>query len=165
MKQKELKFFINLAKLVADQSNAVRLKVGGVAVDQKGNIICTGYNGDIKGGSNIIESRVYSGQDPPSEMRIYDRYDSSQRIAYRLETNRDTIHAEQNIIAHAARRGISIEGSTFFMTHSPCNHCTALMIQSGVSEVVFAEKFRTFEETFEKYSKFIKIVQFEKEIS
>ena len=69
-----------------------------------------------------------------------------------LVTKPDTIHAEPNLIAHAARRGISIDGGTVFLTHSPCMPCAALMIQAGIKEVYFLEEHRSYQETQAKYS-------------
>ena len=134
MKQKEIEFLLNVAKLTAQQSTAVRLKVGGVVTDYVGNIIATGYNGTIRGGDNVCE------------------YEDENGI---LVTKDSVIHAEQNLIAHAARRGISINKGIVFVTHSPCVRCTALMIQSGIEKVYFLEKYRSFDETFKEFGHMI----------
>lgn len=152
MKNKDIEFLLNIAKLASEQSYAIRLKVGGVMSDKDGNIIAYGYNGTVKGMSNECEYRVYSSFE---EDVTY--YDENINKHYKLVTKDSTIHAEQNIIAHAARRGISIDGGTIFLTHSPCNHCTALLIQSGVKEAIFLEKFRTYSEVESEFGKYIKL--------
>jgi len=46
-------------------------------------------------------------------------------------------HAEANLIAFAARRGIRTEGMTVFVTHCPCAACARSLIQAGIGEVVY----------------------------
>lgn len=149
MKTEEQRFLLEVAKLAAARSSGVRLKVGAVVADYMGNLIATGYNGSIRGGDNCLEYKVYA--------RDYlgvvdDEYNLIDEIgAYKLVTKDSTIHAEQNLIAHAARRGISINGSTVFVTHSPCWKCVPLMIQSGVSEVVFIDEHRSLADVTKEY--------------
>lgn len=50
-----------------------------------------------------------------------------------------TIHAEQKIISQAARRGISSEGSSLYVTHFPCSVCAKLIAHSGISVCYFGE--------------------------
>ena len=49
---------------------------------------------------------------------------------------------EYNAIAKLARSNESGEGSTLITTHSPCIECAKLIYQSGVQQVIFAEKYR-----------------------
>ena len=53
------------------------------------------------------------------------------------------IHAELNCILKAQRERISIEGSTLYVTHSPCEHCASLIIETGISRVVYADEYRS----------------------
>lgn len=46
-------------------------------------------------------------------------------------------HAEANLIAFAARRGIRTEGMSVYVTHCPCAACARTLIQAGVSEVIY----------------------------
>jgi dCMP deaminase len=46
-------------------------------------------------------------------------------------------HAEANLVAFAAREGISTKGCTVFVTHHPCASCARTLIQAGVKEVIF----------------------------
>jgi len=50
-----------------------------------------------------------------------------------------TIHAEQKIIAEAAKRGISLENTKLYITHFPCPMCTQLVMFSGIKECFFVE--------------------------
>ena len=46
-------------------------------------------------------------------------------------------HAEANVIAFAAREGISTKGCTLYVTHAPCSACARSIIQAGITCVVF----------------------------
>ena len=46
-------------------------------------------------------------------------------------------HAEQNAICQAAHYGITIAGSTIYVTLSPCLTCAKLIINAGIKEVVY----------------------------
>jgi dCMP deaminase len=47
-----------------------------------------------------------------------------------------TVHAEQNAICQAARRGIAIDGSTLYCRMTPCRTCAMLIINCGIKRVV-----------------------------
>jgi len=163
MKHKEKEFLLGVAKLSASRSTGIRLKVGAVVSDSLGNMIASGYNGSVRGGNNCLEDRVYYNPDMML-MYIADKfpfYEYETNRYYNLVSKPDVIHAEQNVIAHAARRGISINGGTMFVTHSPCQHCTALMIQCGIIEVVFLEEYRLHHEVLLKYCGRIKFTKWE----
>ena len=50
-----------------------------------------------------------------------------------------TIHAEQSIIAEAAKKGISLENTKLYITHFPCPMCTQLIMFSGIKKCCFVE--------------------------
>ena len=50
-----------------------------------------------------------------------------------------TVHAEQNAICQAAKRGISIDGATLYCKMTPCRTCAMLIINCGIKRVI-AEK-------------------------
>ena len=47
-----------------------------------------------------------------------------------------TIHAEQNAICQAAKRGISLDGGTAYVTMFPCRTCAMLLIAVGINRIV-----------------------------
>jgi dCMP deaminase len=53
-----------------------------------------------------------------------------------------TIHAEQNAIADCAKRGVSCEGTTAYITHFPCIICMRLLIASGVKTIKYIEDYK-----------------------
>ena len=48
-------------------------------------------------------------------------------------------HAEQNAIIQAAKLGVSIDGATLYCTHQPCVICAKMIINAGISRVVYKE--------------------------
>jgi dCMP deaminase len=52
-----------------------------------------------------------------------------------------TVHAEQNAITQAARRGIALDGSTLYCKMTPCRTCAMLIINCGIIRVVCEKKY------------------------
>lgn len=67
------------------------------------------------------------------------------KLPHRLITKDFVLHAEQNVISYAAKKGISVEGATLYVTHSPCKECAKLIAQSGITRVVYGEEYRDLE--------------------
>jgi len=49
---------------------------------------------------------------------------------------RSDVHAEAGAISDAARRGVSLEAATLYVTKAPCKNCYRLIAESGVSRIV-----------------------------
>ena len=127
IKQKKLDtVFMNIAKEVSSLSHCTRFKVGALLV-KDGNIISFGYNGTAHGADNACEE---NGVTLPQ-----------------------VIHGEVNAILKAAKKGTSVDGSTLYLTLSPCLDCSKLILQSGVKRVVYSTKYRNLEgvEFLKKY--------------
>lgn len=56
-----------------------------------------------------------------------------------LTTKPTVLHAEENVIAYAAKKGIAVDGGTVYCTLLPCIGCTRLLAQSGIKTIVFKE--------------------------
>jgi|SRR5689334_4387283 len=54
-----------------------------------------------------------------------------------------TVHAEQNALASAARRGIALDGTTWYTTLVPCHVCAMLMVTAGAQRVVAAHTYQS----------------------
>jgi dCMP deaminase len=52
-----------------------------------------------------------------------------------------TVHAEQNAICQAAKRGISIDGGTLYCRMTPCRTCAMLIINCGIRRVVCEKRY------------------------
>ena len=46
-------------------------------------------------------------------------------------------HAEQNVLCDCAKRGISCDGATAYITHYPCIICTRLLLAAGIKEIKY----------------------------
>lgn len=154
---KDEQFMMAVAKLAAARSTGVRLKVGAVVTDADDNMVAFGYNGSVRGGDNNLEELIYKFNDRLPD-QVYPYLDETN-TPYRLVTKDSTLHAEQNCIAHAARRGISINHGKMYLTHSPCLKCATMMIQSGISEIFFIEKHDSHDKVQWELQKFLKITQ------
>ncbi len=113
--------YTEIAKLFSQRSTCGRLQVGCV-ITRDGRIIASGYNGPTKGNERVWNTSVCG-------------CDLSKPCT-------KAIHAEANAIAYSARNGIALMGTTLYCTHSPCLKCAELIVQAGISEVIFIEHFR-----------------------
>jgi dCMP deaminase len=52
-----------------------------------------------------------------------------------------TVHAEQNAICQAAKRGIAIDGATLYCRMTPCRTCAMMIINCGIRRVVCEKKY------------------------
>jgi dCMP deaminase len=102
----------------------MRRQVGAILVKER-NILATGYNGVPSGISHC---------DAVGCLRERLKVPSGERH----ELCRG-LHAEQNAIIQAARHGIIIDGSTLYCTTMPCIICTKMLINAGITTVVFGE--------------------------
>ena len=119
-------YFMEIAKVVAARSNCSRRHVAAVIVKDK-RIISTGYNGTPRGIKNCNEGGCpRCGSNAPSGTALEECLCS---------------HGEENAIVQAAYHGISIKGATLYTTFSPCLLCAKMIINGGISEVVFNEHY------------------------
>lgn len=136
------KTMIETAFIWSKESHAERLKVGAV-LSKEGRILLTGYNGTISKTSNECESicmdcnGIGKIQLSNLEFEICEECQGKGKI-----TSPYILHAEQNIIVWAARKGIATEDATLYVTHNPCKECAKLIAGSGISRVVFREYYR-----------------------
>ena len=108
--------YLRMARIWAENSYCQRRQVGALVVKNK-MIISDGYNGTPSGFENICED----------EAGVTKPY---------------VLHAEANAITKLARSGNNSEGSTLYVTASPCIECAKLIIQAGIRRVVYGEKYR-----------------------
>lgn len=119
MDNKQLKIdkrYLKMARIWASNSYCKRRQVGALLVKDK-MIISDGYNGTPSGFENECED------------------ENNSTKAY-------VLHAEANAITKVAKSNNSSEGSTLYITTSPCIECAKLIIQAGITRVVFVEKYR-----------------------
>jgi len=108
--------YLQMAEVWAQNSYCKRRKVGALIVKDK-MIISDGYNGTPSGFENICE-------DEDGVTKPY------------------VLHAEANAITKVAKSGNSSAGATLYVTASPCMECSKLIIQSGITRVVYRDAYR-----------------------
>lgn len=108
--------YLEMAAIWAKNSYCKRRQVGALIVKDK-MIISDGYNGTPSGFENVCEDE--SGATKPY-----------------------VLHAEANAISKVAKSGNSSEGSTLYVTASPCIECSKLIIQAGIKRVVYRDEYR-----------------------
>ncbi|GHU48556.1 cell division protein DedD [Spirochaetia bacterium] len=64
-----------------------------------------------------------------------------------------TVHAEQNAICQAAKRGVSIEGATLYCSMTPCRTCAMLIINCGIVRVVSRRRYHDAKDTEALFAK------------
>jgi dCMP deaminase len=111
-------YFMATAVLISTRSPCERLHVGCVIVSgggRKNRLIAAGYNGFLPGTPHVSRMRE--------------------------EHEQATVHAEQNAIADAARRGSSVEGCVAYVTHFPCINCAKILAAAGIAEIRYREDY------------------------
>ena len=103
------------ALLISRRSSCLIRPVGAILVKDN-RIIAQGYNGVLPG------VKPEEGLDE--------------------DGNTHTVHAEANLITFCAKHGIATNGSTMYVTLSPCEKCAELIVQAGISNVYYLELYR-----------------------
>ncbi len=107
-------YFMAVALLVSSRSACGRLHVGCVVVSSgkhPNRLVAAGYNGFLPGA--------------PHSSCVRDGHEQA------------TVHAEQNAIADAAKRGVSVMGATAYITHFPCINCAKILASSGIGQIKY----------------------------
>lgn len=117
--------FIEIAKVISKESKCVSLKVGAVIVKDN-RIISMGYNGTVRGSLNCNEC-------------VGNEFTRENHSEW---SDSHEIHAEMNALMFAAKNGISVNGSTLYCTHEPCDQCLKNIIQSGIKRIVYMTPYK-----------------------
>jgi dCMP deaminase len=143
------KLFMDIAERTAIESNCIKYKVGAVIVKDN-RIILQGYNGTISGFINCSDKFYKSSMDSCVNRDEHSKWSSAFEI-----------HSEMNIICYAAKKGISLEGTTIYCTHAPCNNCLKHLIQAGIIKIVFKYDF-TDNTLLEDRKELLKLIEIKK---
>jgi dCMP deaminase len=106
-------YFLSLAVVTSLRSKDPSTKTGALFVDSSNRIISTGYNG------------FPAGTDYPEE------FWTNRELKYN-----HVIHAEMNALIGALKNGKSLEGSTCYVTWTPCKDCAKHLAAAGVQRIV-----------------------------
>lgn len=113
--------YFSIAETVAKRSKDPNTKVGAVIV-KEGCVVGVGYNG---------KPREFTGEI---------NWQTSEKYKY-------VIHAEMNAVTNANRVGVSVRGADIYVTLSPCASCMNLLIQHGIKNIYFKNKYKDFEDS------------------
>ena len=117
MSNKWDKRYMDLAKQVGTWSKDPSKQIGAIAIGSKGQVLAQGYNGFPRG-IDDNESRL-----------------NTKETKYKY-----VVHAEMNLIYNATFNGISLNGSTVYVSGLPvCSECAKGLIQVGVKQIVMSK--------------------------
>jgi len=119
-------YFMAIAEQVGGRSTCLRRSIGAVLVKDK-RILATGYNGVPSGLAHCEDVGC-----------IRDQRGIPSGTQHELCRG---IHAEQNAVIQAAKHGIAIAGSTVYTTHHPCVLCAKILINAGITDIVYREAY------------------------
>lgn len=126
-------YFLEIVKTVAKRATCDRGRSGCVIVKDR-QILVTGYVGSPTGFAHCDEvGHLFK--------KTIDEDGTISMHCVR------TVHAEQNAICQAAKRGIALEGSTLYCTMTPCRTCAMMIINCGIKRVVCLKKYHCGQET------------------
>jgi dCMP deaminase len=131
-------YFMELANAAARRATCNRGRSGCVIVKDK-QVLVTGYVGSPKGLPHCDEIGHLFKQTTHEDGSV-----TTHCVR--------TVHAEQNAICQAARRGISIDGATLYCRMTPCNTCAMLIINCGIERVVCANRYHAATQSEEMFA-------------
>jgi len=121
-------YFMSVAHLISRRATCTRGHIGAVIVKDH-SILSTGYNGAPAGLPHCNDSncRIYRSTHPDGTVE---------------ENCVNTIHAEINAIAQAAKHGVAIKDSEIYITASPCIHCLKVLINVGIKTIYYDKPYK-----------------------
>jgi dCMP deaminase len=131
-------YFMEIAHTVSKRATCDRGRSGCVIVKDK-QILVTGYVGSPNGLPHC--------DDIGHQMKKMLHEDGTVS-----EHCVRTVHAEQNAICQAAKRGIALDGSTLYCRMTPCRVCAMLIINCGIKRVVCEKKYHAGAESEEMFA-------------
>jgi dCMP deaminase len=117
-------YFMDITRLVSTRSSCLRRQVGALLVKDR-NILATGYNGVPSG---ITHCQAVGCLRERLKVPSGERHELCRGL-----------HAEQNAIIQAAKHGTNIDGATLYCTTMPCIICTKMIINAGITRVIYGE--------------------------
>jgi dCMP deaminase len=108
-------YFKEIVQVTAKRSPCERLQVGCLLVKDH-RIVSQGYNGFLPGCQH--------------QSIVRDAHEQA------------TVHAEQNAISDCAKRGVSCEDCTAYITHYPCIICCRILLAAGIKEIKYIHDYR-----------------------
>ena len=120
-------FFLYMCRLFGKRTNCLSKQVGCVIVKDK-RVIASGYNGNIPKHPHCTESGCYK------RLQGFKTGDFNCCRA---------IHAEVNALTHAAKQGVSVEGSVMYCSYLPCWSCYKQIMAAGIKKIIAEHDYPT----------------------
>jgi len=117
-------YFMGIAELAASRATCLRRQVGAVIIKDK-RIISTGYNGAPSGMKHCLELGC-----------LRDKLKIPSGTKHEICRG---VHAEQNALLFA--KGVDLTDASLYCTNQPCVVCAKLIIQSGITEVIYRDPY------------------------
>lgn len=132
--------YLNMAEELSKLSYDHETKVGCLILSKNGQIISHGYNGTPTGFDNECKDIICTADKCNCTDKCYANcHDCADVI---IKTKSEVLHAESNAIAKCAKYVSSTDGATVYVTLSPCKDCAKLIIQAGISRVVYRKQYK-----------------------
>jgi dCMP deaminase len=148
------RMYMDLARRVASESNCTARSVGCLLV-KSDNILGVGINGSLPKSINCND--IFLKEDGLWYRWTHHKGHKSGKVLCENQEEHhewsmvNEIHAEVNAISKAHKSGASVEGSTAYVTHSPCFNCAKSLIVHGVRRIIYGERYDGFEKTLDLY--------------
>ncbi|XP_028314117.1 deoxycytidylate deaminase-like [Gouania willdenowi] len=113
-------YFMAVAVLSSKRSKDPKTQVGACIVNQDKRIVGTGYNGMPNGCPDDEMSWLHKDENEVDHKHLY------------------VCHAEMNAIMN--KNSADVKGCTMYVTLFPCNECAKIIIQAGLSKIVYLSK-------------------------
>ena len=124
----KINYYLDIAETVSERGTCLRRNYGAIIV-KNDQIISTGYVGAPRGRKNCVDMGYCTRE--AMQVPRGERYELCR-----------SVHAEANAITKVAKSANNCDGSTLYVTASPCIECAKLIIQAGIKRVVYADPYR-----------------------
>jgi dCMP deaminase len=118
------KYFLEIVENVKSRSTCIRRQFGAIIVNDKKEIISTGYNGVVRGANHCENIGC-----------IKDEQEIESGMGHGICP---AVHAEQNAIIQAGKHA---EGATMFLNGFPCKICARLIVNAGIKTLVMSGEY------------------------
>lgn len=153
IKEKMVKYYMDVACLTSQLSYAKKLKVGAILVKED-KIISHSWNGTPRGWDNVCEDKIYMSPDVGGLLDVeqienqwpyveYSETEPNKALRYTLKTKQYVTHAEEAMLMKIASSNESSEGSSLFCTHSCCINCAKLIYGAKIKDFYYSEEYRS----------------------
>ena len=132
MNTKDNNTYAEILSVYEKRSTCMRVKVACVAV-RDGRSVCSGWNGsasDQHHCSDVMGTVEYQQLSPEEFKSVHREFSIDNEI-----------HAEMNMVAYAAKHGISLNGTDIYISYSPCGDCAKVLQAVGIKRVFYKQMY------------------------